>query len=221
MKTAIDNIIFDLDGTLIDSAPSILAGFSFALESMGVEAQVPLEPTLIGPPLIETLSILSGLTSKTSLDKMAFAFKEYYDSTGYLQSLPYEGVERVLKSLKEDGVSLHLATNKRLTPTLKILECMSWSNLFSSIYTLDMLGRNFKTKGEMLTAQIQDIKINTKQTLYVGDRNEDRLAAQENNLGFVWANWGYDAFNATQPPSHNCPVINSVSDLLIVLKAYP
>lgn len=221
MKATIDNIIFDLDGTLIDSAPSILAGFAFALDSIGVEAKVPIENALIGPPLIETLSILSGLTSKTSLNKMAFAFKKYYDSTGYLQSLPYGGVEKALKSLREDGVSLHLATNKRFTPTLKILEYMNWSNLFSSIYTLDMLGRNFKTKGEMLTALIKDLKINNKHTLYVGDRNEDRLAAQENSLGFVWANWGYDVLNITQPSCHNCPVINSVSELLTLLKIYP
>ena len=220
MTNTIDNIIFDLDGTLIDSAPSILAGFTFALKSIGVEPQVPIEPTLIGPPLKEILSILSGLKSKTSLNKMAFAFKEYYDTAGCLQGLPYGGVERVLKSLVKNGVSLHLATNKRCVPTFKILDFMNWPNLFSSIYTLDIDGNNFKTKGEMIGAQIKEIKINKHNTLYVGDRNEDRVAAQENSVGFVWAKWGYGVLDATKPCDHISPTINSMSDLLTLLKEY-
>ncbi len=213
-----ENIIFDLDGTLIDSAPSILSGFAFALKSMGVAPKVPLESKLIGPPLIEILSTLSGLTSNTSLNKMANAFKEYYDTTGFLQSVPFDGVDHVLRILNKEGVILHLATNKRYVPTLKILDLMNWSSLFSSIYTLDMPGNSFKTKGEMLCNQIRSAKINKNLALYVGDRNEDRIAAQENCLSFVWANWGYDHSSPTLLDTHLSPSINSMSDLLILLK---
>jgi len=58
----ISHIIFDLDGTLIDSAPAILAGFEAAFSACGRAPKVPVTPSVIGPSLMETLAVLTGTT---------------------------------------------------------------------------------------------------------------------------------------------------------------
>lgn len=212
MTSGIRTIIFDLDGTLIDSAPDILAGFAFALEAAGVAPKRALDNTLIGPPLLQTLSLLSGLEERSALEAMAREFKRYYDGEGSLASRPYPGAQAALQALAGRGVALHLATNKRRVPTLGILEQLGWSGLFASVYTLDQPGRAFADKAAMLAAQIDDRAIDVGRAAYVGDRAEDREAAEANRLDFIAANWGYGEFAAGPA------VAASPSDLLALIQ---
>jgi phosphoglycolate phosphatase len=75
--SSINTIIFDLDGTLIDSASSILAGFDYVLKINGISPLKRLTPSLIGPPLIPTIRMLSGNKKKKKLHEMAIEFKDY------------------------------------------------------------------------------------------------------------------------------------------------
>jgi phosphoglycolate phosphatase len=113
-------IIFDLDGTLIDSAPSILAGFEHVLKVNGIEPLIPLTSSVIGPPLIPTLRMLSGVDNEEKLVQMAMQFKDFYDLEACLLSQPYDAVDDGLKRLAEHGLKMHIATNKRYIPTRNI-----------------------------------------------------------------------------------------------------
>ena len=124
-------VLFDLDGTLIDSSPSILSCFGRVLDEAGLQPLVPLSNSLIGPPLRQTLINLTGLTDNGQLNQLIERFKVYYDSEGYKASKVYDGIETILDHLVQSGISLAIATNKRRVPTLKIIEYLLNSlNLF-------------------------------------------------------------------------------------------
>jgi phosphoglycolate phosphatase len=194
MPKKIKNIIFDLDGTLIDSAPSILSGFKHILEINGVEPSIPLTCSLIGPPLIATLRIVSGVNDEKKLQQMAEQFKSFYDNHGCLKSQPYAAVDDGLKNLVNAGFKLHIATNKRLIPTKTILSHLGWDILFYSVYTLDKVGISFQSKSDMIAKQLKDLVLSQDQAIYIGDRTEDMEAAQNNQLNFIGVSWGYGDF---------------------------
>jgi phosphoglycolate phosphatase len=187
----ITDIIFDLDGTLIDSAPSILECFKLVLESRKIEPICPLSPDLIGPPLSETLSRITGINEPNVLSKLAEDFKAHYDLGGYKKTVSFFGVSELLRQYSSSGFCLHIATNKRLMPTTLILSHLGWMQYFKSIYALDSASPSFVNKTAMLSALIAAEKINPISAIYIGDRAEDHESAVKNGLNFLGASWGY------------------------------
>lgn len=187
------NIIFDFDGTLVDSAPAILVAFSRVFEQFDLEPAIPLDASLIGPPLDDILIKLSGSAEPEVVGQLATAFKIVYDTTTCLETLAFDGVDAMLKKLKLAGLRLFVATNKRLLPTEKIISHIGWDKgIFEAIYAIDSF-RPVKPNKSLLIAQLMnDFGLLTTDTVYVGDRYEDGLAAAENNIHFFCAAWGYD-----------------------------
>ena len=132
-------ILFDFDGTLIDSAPSILASFAAALQHTGLKAAVPLTPSLIGPPLLTTVGTLLGTDDEPTRQRFAAAFREQYDLAGYRHTVAYDGVPALLEGLHEAGIHLYIVTNKRIAPTRRILAHLRWEHWFRGVYALDAL----------------------------------------------------------------------------------
>lgn len=191
MLSRITDVIFDLDGTLIDSAPSILACFANALATQGIQPVLPLTEALIGPPLRETLQKLSGVEDKMQLEMMIDDFKQHYDSAGYKETIIFPGVDAMLRELHDAGLCLHIATNKRKRPTDLILSHFGWSGLFTSAYASDLRTPSFANKSTMLSVLIHEKNVSPAKAVYVGDRSDDRIAAANNALGFIAAMWGY------------------------------
>lgn len=202
MNNLIDTLIFDLDGTLIDSSPSILAGFSAALQAHKISPFLPLTAALIGPPLKATLAKLAASHDETLLESLATAFKAYYDTEGYKVTSVFPGISEMLFRLRKQGIALHIATNKRIHPTQLILEHLGWAELFSSVYALDSTQPAFASKAFMIKQQLRDQGIAVRQTAYMGDRPEDGDAADANHLVFYGAQWGYAPFSAPETPKH-------------------
>jgi len=192
----IETIIFDLDGTLIDSSTSILAGFAAAFAEEQLVPTHPLSPEIIGPPLKETLAMLAGSSDPDLIDRLAERFKAHYDTEGFKETTVFEGVPEMLQTLWQSGRPMHIATNKRLLPTLKILDHLGWRQYFKEVKALDAWSPPAKSKGEMIGRLLVEAAIPIESALYVGDREEDYLAATANQLAFAHAAWGYGAMPA-------------------------
>lgn len=187
MKT----VIFDLDGTLVDSAPGILAALEAAFSTIGRAPVCPLERAIIGPPLRETITMLVEKNDREKVADLMAVFKDRYDSDTYRKTLVFDGVEPMLAEISRRGYQMFIATNKRIEPTRSILQHLGWNKLFEAVYALDSFPIPVQSKAEMLETIILERKLAPQSCVYVGDRCEDREAAQVAGLGFLFAGWGY------------------------------
>ena len=194
-------ILFDLDGTLIDSSPSILNCFGQVLNSAGLAPLVPLASSLIGPPLRQTLINLTGITDSAVLDRLVDDFKECYDTDGYKATLVYDGVDEMLMQLADSDITLAIATNKRRIPTQKILEHLGWGRYFRIVGTLDTPAPPHADKAAMIRQVLDDIGAIAESSLYVGDKLEDGEAAEANHMRFIAAGWGYGVWHVATIPT--------------------
>lgn len=196
------HILFDLDGTLIDSAPAILASFRDAFAKAGIEAVIAIDESIIGPPLMETLQLLSGSQDPALITRLADGFKASYDTEGYKATAAYDGVGVMLAQLKAAGLSLSIATNKRIHPTRLILEHLGWSGFFDHVYALDLFDPRLPHKAAMIGRLIADREIPKDAAIYIGDRSEDGESADANGLPFIAATWGYGSITPAEMPAH-------------------
>lgn len=194
------SIIFDLDGTLIDSSPSILKCFRIILENAGIEHLVPLDSSIIGPPLRQTLMNISGLSQGDQLERLAVDFQRMYDTEGFKETNVYSGVNEMLFQLDSCGIPMTIATNKRLAPTLKILSHLGWEHYFTEVGALDMINPSFPSKAALLGYLLEKSGKNPEAVLYIGDKHDDAAAAEANGMPFVAAGWGYGEWSDVSLP---------------------
>lgn len=200
-KDGIRHVIFDFDGTIVDSAPAILACFEGILAARGITPVVAIDNRVIGPPLPKTLALISGIECEATLQALATEFKARYDSEGIAMTPPYPGIVPALDNLRRAGLALHIATNKRTVPTRLILEHLGLSDRFASVYAIDRTTPPYADKVAMIAAQIAELGIDPALACYIGDKLEDGHAAEANNLAFNIAGWGYGEWHPGNFPA--------------------
>ena len=185
------NIIFDLDGTLIDSSPSILQTVEMAFDACNIPMKLPLTSELVGPPLGQLLRLLSGTDDEQTLKQLAAAFKQSYDSQGYKATTIFDGVPELLFQLKQQQAQMFIATNKRMVPTRKIIEYFGWDSFFDGVYALDTC-EAAENKTQLIDYTLKKHLLDRDRAIYVGDTVPDRMAAHANEINFVMVSWGYE-----------------------------
>ncbi|MFB4393836.1 MULTISPECIES: HAD family hydrolase [unclassified Pseudomonas] len=194
------HLLFDFDGTLVDSAPAILACFSRVLQAHGLQARCAIDASLIGPPLRQTLAVLSGSDDAALLDALGATFKQLYDAEACLETPAYAGCQALLEQLHAQGYSLSIATNKRLLPTQRILAALGWQQLFSEVLASDSYPERYKDKAGMIAALLEDAGISARSAIYIGDTVADGRAAAANEVEFWPVAWGYGQFTSEERP---------------------
>jgi phosphoglycolate phosphatase len=210
------HIVFDLDGTLIDSAPSIIASFAYAFSAVGIEPCKAITADVVGPPLMPTLASLAGSEAVDLLERLATKFKAHYDSESYQKATVYAGIEALLEAFKQADLAMYIATNKRDLPTQKLVRYLDWNRYFKGVFALDSYKPPLASKPLMVAQIIADYQIDPKQAIYVGDRYEDGLAADYNKMQFAMAAWGY-ADKAAKKLQENWFICQNTEDLKQIL----
>ncbi len=187
----VDVVIFDLDGTLIDSSQSILESYQAAFEQVGCHLAQPLTRSIVGPPLDETMAMLAGGSDAVTLDALISAFKAHYDTAGYKKADVFHGIVQLLDELLTAGVPMYVATNKRIAPTRNIICHLGWERYFKGVFALDSFASRLGDKAHLISRLLETERLTPASALYVGDRDEDALAAERAQVGFERATWGY------------------------------
>lgn len=192
------NILFDLDGTLIDSAPGIEESFYIAyLKVYNNECKKNIT-TFIGPPIGQVLTAINGETNLETINDFAESFKQHYDTEGYKKSKLYDNVEMVLEILLKNKLNVFIATNKREKPTKLILEYLSIGKYFNDIYCPDIVDFKFKNKTDLVAHMLKTNSLLFNETIMIGDTIHDGLAADENKLDFALVEYGYGEYEKSK-----------------------
>lgn len=210
-----ENLIFDLDGTLIDSAPSILSCLKLVVENNGYLGMNKFDSALIGPPLKETLGLITGEVNEEKLNILVENFKYEYDLGSCNLAKPYSGIDDLLAGLKDAGKRIYIVTNKRYEPTRKILANLQWDSLISDVYTIDHPNQGQIKKSQVINQLLLNAKLSNDETCYIGDRFEDWDAAKSNKLNFIHVAWGYGSENDIPLDALFAKTANHLQQLLV------
>lgn len=185
-------IIFDLDGTLTESGPGVMKSVAYAFEKMNIEApdEVGLR-SFVGPPMVVHLQENYGMSEEDAKTTTEI-FRERYNKIGIDENSLYDGIERLLKKLKEDGHVLSVATSKPQKVAKIVLEQFNIDGYFSYWQgAVNDTGR--ADKMDIVEGAIDGNGFENKKDMVflVGDRKYDAMGASLCKIGFYGAGWGY------------------------------
>jgi phosphoglycolate phosphatase len=187
----IKNILFDLDGTIINSLDGIQSAFDLAHQEIySTPNQVDIKP-FIGPPIGELLTSMNGERDSQRIEAFIDVFKNKYDVTEYKKTILYEGMEELVKTLANKDYRLYIVTNKREKPSCIILKHLDLYDYFRRISCSDSNPETYISKNELVAEVLQDENLLPGETILVGDTRQDEAAAKHNNLQFVFAAYGF------------------------------
>jgi phosphoglycolate phosphatase len=207
-------ILFDLDGTLIDSLPGIEYSVDCALAEIDLPPRTCSLRPLIGPPIREIFARLLGPAASTeSLSRLEVAFRRVYDGSGWRRTVVHANAIHTLSALRDAGIGLYLVTNKPQVATKLILEEFGLTAYFSGVLSRDSRIPPFESKAAMLTHLISVENLSPKDCLYVGDTPEDYHAGIEAGIPVALVLLGYGHVN-TELPQARCEILTDLTALL-------
>ena len=181
--------IFDFDGTLVHSEAAITQCFQRITQKLAPHRLDVAKNVLIGPPLRQTLAEILGDPEHPLIDEFVSAFIEMHDDDVLNHTTPYPSAHETLTHLYNQGQKMAIATNKRLAPTIKILEHLHWEQFFTSVECSDSEAV-MRDKPQMIEGIIQKDN-DFKGAYFVGDTVGDGLSANSSKLAFIKASYGY------------------------------
>jgi len=187
------HLIFDLDGTLFDSLPSIECSARIAVSRALPEMPPPDLRNLVGPPIA---AMFGKLWPDLAPEKMAALLREFrsvYDSGGCLQAVAYPGVMDLIPQFHQRGMRLYVLTNKPEKPTRALLQHHGLLPFFEEISCPDS-AVPFDSKPLGAVALAQRRQLPPAATALVGDGQDDANAARLCGFRFFHAAYGYGQF---------------------------
>lgn len=207
------SLLFDLDGTLVDSCPGIAASLSMGFRAAGRIMPPGDLRAAIGPPIRILATRIDSTLTEPDLAQIEKTYRADYDSHGWQKTVLFEGVVPGLQALRSNGAQLFVVTNKPRIPTLRILAHFGVIDLFEEILTRDSRTPAFSGKSAMLSELLRHHRLAAESTIMVGDTAEDGEAAADNGLEFIHASYGYGFVSAS------CRSITCFSELWSALSA--
>lgn len=204
-------VLFDLDGTLIDSQAGIFASLDHAFAQIGV-ALPPREVlrSWIGPPFQQ--SFPSVLGDDAALMETAIAhYRDHYVATGWAGHTVYPGVGDLLQALAADERRLAVVTTKVNMQAKKIVGSLPFGSAFGRVY-----GANAKAmhcaKAEMIAQALADFAVAPEHAVMIGDRHFDIAGARANGVRAIGVTWGFGSADELQAAGAH-DLVHSASEL--------
>jgi phosphoglycolate phosphatase len=181
-------VLFDLDGTLSDSAPGILVSLRYAFAANGLP---PLDPTtereLLGPPFYESLPPITG---EDKLWPVIESYRARYAEAMY-ESTAFPGVAELLAALTADGRRMAVATSKPEHYAVPIVEHLGLEAHFDTIGG-DELDGSLRTKALVIDKVLVRLgRPDPSDVVMIGDRSHDVVGAREHGIDAIGVRWGY------------------------------
>jgi len=214
--TKTHSVLFDLDGTLVDSQPGIVASCLAALCALGHKPDEALDvKRLIGPPLEDVMTVLLQSYGDDRVGEAVVAYRRHYGESGLLGSEPYPGIVNALREIRQAGLRLYLATSKREAFARRILQHLELATYFDGVYG-SVPGGKLDHKPELLAHILSEENIAASRSLMVGDRQHDIIGAHAVKMRSLGVLWGYGSRDELEMVGVD-QLVESTSDLAHVV----
>jgi phosphoglycolate phosphatase len=182
-------IIFDMDGTLVNSSITIANAINFVRKNLGFEP-------------MDAEDILRKVNDHTINPAQVFYhakafdaehekwFSQYYGKNHKHELVLYKGIRALLLTLKSKGHLLAVATNAHRNSTLKSLGHLEVLDLFDSVVCHDDVPQS-KPHPDMLLKLLKELNITAEEALFIGDGPRDEIASQRANIDYIMVDWGF------------------------------
>ena len=185
-------VIFDMDGTLINSSITIANSINYVRSRLMLD---PMDTTLI----LEKVNDHTINPAKFFYATENFGrdhekwFAEYYTNNHEQELVLYDGIEEMLIALKERGSKLAVATNAYRRSTIESLTHLGVYDLFDTIACHDDVAQS-KPHPDMLHKILTELDTRSHESLFVGDGSRDQIASQRAEIDYIMVNWGFSEY---------------------------
>lgn len=186
-------VIFDLDGTLLDTIADLAESANYALKQLGYPTHdVETIRTFVGNGINKLLerALPSHEQTEENVIRMRSHFVPYYDVHNADLSSPYPGIVNLLEDLQAKGIQIAVASNKYQAATVKLVK-----QYFPNIDFVEILGQregiNVKPDPTIVFDILKKAKVSFEETLYVGDSGVDMQTAINAGIDAVGVTWGF------------------------------
>lgn len=184
-------LIFDMDGTLLDSAPGIVRSLSHAIRRLGHDFQPKADiHALFGRPMGQVVAQLLRPFGDDRIAECVNLYRDHYGERGLYDCAPYPGISEALELLAGDGFLLTVATSKRQAFAEKMLRHAGLHARFADIRGTTADG-TLDDKADLLGMLLKSLRHPASPAFMIGDKRDDMLAASKNGIPAIGVTWGY------------------------------
>lgn len=184
------NILFDLDGTILDTLPDLVVSANYALKKTGfAEQSFESVRRAIGHGIRNLLKDLMNCNDIDTLEKCREIFKDYYDRNKAVHTKPYDGMIEFVKELKQKGHKVFVISNK-YDDAAKQLVYQFYGDLFDGVYG-SREDIQPKPDRQIFDFVCEQNGLDKEDCIYVGDSEVDREFAIVCNMQFIAVSWGF------------------------------
>ncbi len=215
-------VIFDLDGTLLNTIADLAASTNQALAAFGF----PTHPEgaynyFVGNGINKLFerALPEDARTEENIQKIRSSFVPYYDVHNHDLSKPYAGIPELLAALQAKNILLAVASNKYQAATEKLV-----AYYFPEIHFVSVLGQRDgippKPDAGIVRDSMRRAGVTEEETLYVGDSNVDMQTARNAGVDAVGVTWGFRPLSELEA-YHPCHIANKPADILTFLELQP
>lgn len=206
-------VIFDLDGTILNTISDLGNACNYALRNMGYsEHAISTYNYMVGNGVRKLVERAEPDADPEMVDKLLDLFRKYYDEHCTDETLPYPGIQELLSELTAKGIAVAVTSNKYQDAVVKIVK-----HYFPDIPFVGLLGqveeRKPKPDPSIVFALLNDHPVEKKDILYVGDSAVDMETARRACIESVGVTWGFRPM-AELRKAYADHIVNKPSEIL-------
>ncbi len=184
-------VIFDVDGTLLDTTEGLLESVNFIIEKFSLKTLTHEQLlTFIGPPIHNSLKRYYDNLTSEEIQNMADEFRAYYKERALYKAAPYPYIYELLDAIKNNGIEIAVATYKRQDYAVDILKHFGFDQYTDILYGSD--SNNKMTKRDIMLKCVETAGIHSmNEVVMVGDSDNDAIGAQNLGMDFIGVTYGF------------------------------
>ena len=183
-------VLFDLDGTILETDAGVLGGIRHALDTLGLPWPKGVAPRrFLGPPLGYSFGVLCGLPDE-AIPQAVRLHREYYAAKGCYEARPYPGIPELMADLARDGAAVCIATAKYRVMADKVIDhfnirpCLTYAAMSGG-------GERASAKSEIISEALAHCGVKPADAVMIGDTAYDAEGARKTGTPFIGVLYGY------------------------------